>query len=123
MNAINQLEAAHYSVVLIERDGMQCVEARRTASATLRPGDAGALLLALSRGQDEAITHMRQREAARLYRQMCGLDGATEIDQAIAVHRWAMLNGATTTSDGRTHAECIRELEQATTQHDTLQIR
>ena len=110
MKAIETLLAAGFDVRLIHGDGFDVVEAKRTDAATLTPRAAGELVKVVLQHPDEAVAFMREQLKADWIRLACGLDGATDVDEAIAIHELALLDGHTECSDGTTHRANINRL-------------
>lgn len=112
MQLIQTLERGGYDVRLIQRDGIEIVEAQRKPEAAISIKAAAPFLLSLMRQQDEAIAAMRQRQNGELYRAIA-IGGLSERDEAIAIYQFALLHGITVGSDDARLEECIRQLEMA----------
>ena len=99
------LEAAGYMLVRSNKDGIDVVEARRTAMASLSTKEASKLLLHLARNQDEALAYVRG-PAAPTMTSLTGAikQGLSEADEARAIYQInAMLFGdSAKSSDGYT---------------------
>lgn len=111
MRAIVTLLDAGYDVRLIHRDGMDMVEAKRTDASTMSSKTAGVFVKELLQRQDEAVEWFREQLRADWVRLACGLDNATDVDEAIAIHELALLDGHERCSDGTTHRENITRLQ------------
>ena len=110
MKAITTLIDAGFDIRLIHRDGLDMVEAKRTDASTMSPKAAGELVKEILRNQDTAVAYMREQLRASWFRLAAGLDGASELDEAIAIHELALLDGNDVCSDGTTHRENIERL-------------
>jgi hypothetical protein len=110
MKAIETLLAAGFDVRLIHRDGMDMVEAKRTDASTLTSKAAGELVKTLLQNQDEAVEWMREQLKVPWYRLAAGLDGASELDEAIAIHELALWWDGDKCSDGTSHRGHIEKL-------------
>lgn len=65
-----QLEAFHFDLRLIHRDGIDLVEAKRTEKTKASAKVVADLLLQLSRAQEEAIAYLRPRRAKYMTQRM-----------------------------------------------------
>lgn len=111
MKAITTLIDAGYDVRLVHRDGMDVVEAKRTPASTMSLKAAGVFVTELLKRQDEAVEWFREQLRAEWMRLAAGLDDASELDQAIAIHELALMGGQERCSDGTTHRENITRLQ------------
>lgn len=118
MKAITTLIDAGYDVRLVHRDGMDMVEAKRTDGATMAPKTAGVFVKEVLQRQDEAVEWFREQLRAEWMRLAAGLDDASELDQAIAIHELALNSGQPATSDGFDHRDCIEALKAGMDVHD-----
>lgn len=110
MKAILTLLAAGYDVRLVHRDGLDIVEAKRTDAVSMSPKTAGAFVKELLQRQDEAVEWFREQLRADWYRLAAGLDDASELDQAIAIHELALMWDGDKCSDGTSHRGHIEQL-------------
>lgn len=110
MNSIQTLLADAFDVRLIHRDGVDSVEVKRTDASAMSPKTAGAFVKDILQHQDEAVEWFREQLRADWVRLAAGLDGASELDEAIAIHELALLDGNDVCSDGTTHRENIERL-------------
>lgn len=118
MKAITTLIDAGFDIRLIHRDGLDMVEAKRTDASTMSPKTAGAFVKEVLQRQDEAVEWFREQLRAEWYRLAAGLDDASELDQAIAIHELALNSGQPATSDGFDHRDCIEALKAGMDVHD-----
>lgn len=118
MKAITTLIDAGYDVRLVHRDGMDVVEAKRTPASTMSLKAAGVFVTELLKRQDEAVEWFREQLRAEWMRLAAGLDDASELDQAIAIHELALNSGQPATSDGFDHRDCIEALKAGMDVHD-----
>lgn len=86
------LETAGYILVRSNRDGIDVVEAKRTATASISTKEASKLLLALARNQEEALAFMRGPIAAKLSSIEATIKrGLCESDEARAIYEFNAL--------------------------------
>ena len=106
-----ELEVAGYELRLASRDGINCVEAKRTATATIDLRAAGKLLLDLARSQDEALVYVRPTLAQRLAAIEATIKcGVNEADEAHAIYEFNALlfGGDGKSSDGYTWEALVK---------------
>lgn len=106
-----QLEAFHFDLRLIRRDGLEFVEAKRTDATKCSQKAAAGLLLQLSRAQDEAVAYLRPRQPQYLAVRMREIENTdwakVNTDQEAAlIYEFCTIAaeaglGRTHTSDGR----------------------
>lgn len=110
MKAIETLLANGYDVRLVHRDGLDMVEAKRTDVSTMSLKTAGVFVKEVLQRQDEAVEWMREQLKVAWYRLGAGLDGAGELDEAIAIHELALWWDGDECSDGTSHRAHIESL-------------
>lgn len=110
MNSIQTLLADAFDVRLIHRDGVDSVEVKRTDASAMSPKTAGAFVKDILQHQDEAVEWFREQLRADWYRLAAGLDDASELDQAIAIHELALMWDGDKCSDGTSHRGHIEQL-------------
>lgn len=91
MQALQLLDQGGYVISLRIEAGMRIVEAKRTAKTTMSNALSAPLLLALSRNQDEALSHY----AGTLYKRI-----AAGPDDEITIAEYHVCIGNERTSDG-----------------------
>ncbi len=106
-----QLEAFHFDLRLIKRDGIEFVEAKRTDATKVSKKVANDLLLQLSRAQDEAVAYLKPRQPQYLALRMREIENTdwskTSTDQEAAlIYEFCAVAaeaglGPKRTSDGR----------------------
>lgn len=118
MQLIKHLESGGYDVQLIQRDGLQIVEAHRTPDATITAQTAEPFLLALMRCQDEAIQFIQSRSVVdrvkrqQQLRERIESNTLSPTDEAIAICEFNIALGREMTSDGLRWVDVLKEYQK-----------